>query len=259
MREDARIYIIGHRPVDYGIWNNDLYQPIQVGNNEDFCDIRDNTGDNIAEWNPIYAENTALYWIWKNRPEGLRYVGVCQYRRRLEFKEDFDFDELFKDFDVVAGMPLMQFPSVLHQYAACHSPMDISRLNYIIEREYPEYLDSFTKYIGEGRFLFYSNGFVMRAEDFDRYCEFLFGICDRFREENGWDTPEIAEERIDQEIDEGYRRGKDGHIGSDGKGGNGYQHQILGFLSERILTLFICHNFAHNKTYCLPYTKYEGV
>ena len=48
MRKDARIYIVGHKPVEYGIWDNDLYQPIQVGTNEDFCNVRDNTGDNIV-------------------------------------------------------------------------------------------------------------------------------------------------------------------------------------------------------------------
>ncbi len=259
MREDARIYVIGHRPVEYGLWDNSLYTPLQVGNNEDFCDLRDNTGDNIADWNFLYAENTGLYWIWKNRPAGLKYIGICQYRRRLEFPEDFDFDTLFKDYDVVAGMPIMQFPNVLWQYSNCHSPMDIGRLNFIIEREWPEYLDDFDTHIAKGNFLFFANGFIMKAEDFDRYCEFLFSICDRFKEENGWETPEITKEKIDQEIEEGYRRDVDGHNGSDRKGGNGYQHQVLGFISERVLTLFICHNFAHNKTYCLPYTKYENV
>ena len=259
MRKDARIYIVGHKPVEYGIWDNDLYQPIQVGTNEDFSNVRDNTGDNIACWNELYAENTALYWIWKNRPKDLKYIGICQYRRRLEFDEDFDFDELFESYDVVSCMPLMMFPSVMHQYAYCHSPLDMKLLSFIIEREYPEYLDSFSKFIADGWFLFNSNGFIMRAEDFDRYCEFLFSICDRFREEKGWDTPEIAKEKIDQEIMSGQRRGDDGHVGDERKGGNGYQRQVLGFLSERILTLFICHNFAHKRTYCLPYTTFEGV
>ena len=262
-REDARIYIIFHRAVEYGLWeDNALYSPLQVGFDVRFLstEVRDSDSpESIAEWNGLYAENTGIYWIWKNRPAGLKYVGNCQYRRRLEFGEDFDFDGLFKDYDVIAASPLIVFPNLALQYMRCHSTGDLPIVRDIIEEEYPEYLSDFDQYIMSGRFIFYSNGFVMRSEDYDRYCEFLFNILERFKEIKGWNTPQEAILKIDQEIADGKRAGIDGHIGTDNKEGNGYQHQVPAFLSERLLSLFIRHNFEPNKIYLKPYTKYENI
>ena len=63
--KEVQIYIIGHKEVDYGYWDNSIYTPLQVGGGmyKQFLPLRDNTGDNIAEWNPIYAENTGIYWL----------------------------------------------------------------------------------------------------------------------------------------------------------------------------------------------------
>ena len=34
----------------------------------------------------------------------------------------------------------------------------------------------YDKYIKKGPNLYYSNGFIMKAEDYDRYCEFLYQV-----------------------------------------------------------------------------------
>ena len=258
-REDARIYVLSHKPVEYGLPDNTLYRPLQVGSGEPFTELRDDAGDNIAAWNFLYAETTGTYSIWRNRPRHLRYVGQCQYRRRLEFEEDHDFEGLFKDYDVVACMPVVVVPSVGQQYFRCHSAGDMSLLRVIIEQQCPEYLQDFDQCIMSGRFLFYSNGFVMRSGDFDRYCEWLFNILDHFKQEKGWSTPEEAKEKIDQEIACGDRNGYNGHVGNEGEDSNRYQRQVCGFLTERLLTLWLRHNFEPNKIYCKKYTSYEGV
>lgn len=248
-RNDARIYIIAHKPVDYGIWDNALYTPVQVGYGERFLENRDDEcPGSISTLNNYYAETTGLYWAWKTHPRDAKYIGVCQYRRRLEFPEDQDFDELFGGVGVIAAEPL-PFPVYL-QYCMCHSRKDVEEAGEIICELFPEYEESFGKYILNGRKLYYSNGFVMRAEDFDRYCEWLFQILGEIRRRRGWNTPERVEADITAEIAEGKRNPSKSV---------GYQSQVGGFLSERLLTLFILHNFKDNEIMHVPYHKYEGV
>lgn len=73
------IYCVTHKPVEL---DNTGVTTIQVGESEQqFCDFRDNSGDNIARYNPVLSELTAHYWIWKNRRSDI--VGMCHYRRYL--------------------------------------------------------------------------------------------------------------------------------------------------------------------------------
>ena len=127
-RNDIKGYIFCHKPVEYGIWDNSLYTPLEVGAalRDNHCaELRDNTGDNVSDWNEILAENSGIYWIWKNKPESAKYILNCQYRRRLLFEEDTDFDKIFSKFDVIVPQPLKVLYGLQVQYIACHSRMDI--------------------------------------------------------------------------------------------------------------------------------------
>ena len=105
-REDIQIYELAYNKVKYGLWDNALYTPLQCcadRSNTDVCELKDNTGENISSKNFYYCETTGTYWIWKNAPE-TKYVGQCQYRRRLEFKEDFDFDTIFDKHKIINAL-----------------------------------------------------------------------------------------------------------------------------------------------------------
>jgi len=250
-RKDIEGYIFCHKPVPYGVWDNKLYTPLEVGAalREPLFELRDNTGDNISALNVYYAENTGAYWIWKHHSKEAEYILQCQYRRRLEFDEDLDFCQFFKDYDIIVASPLMLLKtSVYGQYAECHSEDDIKLVEDIIKDKFPEYSESFERYIKFGTFLFYSNGFVMRAEHYDRYAEWLFSILDEFRYRKGWDT----EEQILADISTDIKRKK-----RPGTRGARYQAQVGGFLSERLLTLYILHNFDKKRIMCRDYKKFE--
>ncbi len=250
-RKDIEGYIFCHKLVPYGVWDNKLYTPLEVGAalREPLFELRDNTGENISALNVFYAENTGSYWIWKHHSKEAKYILQCQYRRRLEFDEDLDFCQFFKDYDVIVASPLMLLNTPIYQqYANCHSEEDIRLVEEIIKEKFPEYSESFERYIKFGSFLFYSNGFVMRSEDYDRYAEWLFAILDEFRYRKGWDT----EERILADISTEIKRKK-----RPGTRGARYQAQLGGFLSERLLTLYILHNFDKKRIMCRDYKKFE--
>ncbi len=77
------------------IIKNTIITPIQTGRaiaEEIFSEmIGDDTGDNISELNPYYAELTAQYWAWKNYDKlgNPDYIGFMHYRRHFVFNEDY--------------------------------------------------------------------------------------------------------------------------------------------------------------------------
>ena len=245
----TRIWIIGHRETTEPYWDNELYQPIQVGSGRTFLPVRDDTGDNIAKWNRLYCEMTGVYWIWKNA-ELPSFVGICQYRRRLKFGSAEEVEKVFESFDAIAAEPLKMGMSPYKQYAACHNSGDIELTEKIIREKYPEYAKGFDRYIKNGNTLFYSNGVVLRREDFLDYCGFYFGFAEEFRKRKGWDTPDKAVADIEAEMIRGERRKPRGL---------GYQSLVLGFLSERLLTLFLLTRFGVKRIKTVKYEKYEGI
>lgn len=247
-RQDAQIYVYNHKPLDYGVWDNALYTPLEVGAfyREPYMEqMRDNAErDNISAANPLFAENTGLYFVWKHCNPS-EFKGVCQYRRRLEFPYDFDFRKAFKDYDAIACVPLNV--SVRAQYSGCHCPQDMEILEMVVKGLYPDYADAWDKYINNGTKLYYSAGLVMRTEDFDAYCEWLFKILFKFVEAAGWYSLDDVHKTVAKQIKEGKRR--------DARG-EGYQMQVCGFLQERLMTLYLKRNC---KVFEMPYTLFEGL
>ncbi len=233
------IYILGHKPVPYGFWEEYPYIPLQVGNGEPFLPLRDNVGDNISGLNGVYAENTGIYWVWKHSKADI--VGQCQYRRRIRVPEN-----AFETYDAVVSKSL-KLSNVRHQYSTCHSKLDVDLAEKIIKEKYPEYFSAW-KSVMDGRYLHYSNSFVMRRELYDGYCEFLFSFLSDFFALKVQDTGKDIESAVQEEID--------AHKRSSARGFK-YQLQIGGFLSERLFTVWLKKNVPDDKVLEVPYVLME--
>lgn len=225
------IFEIGFKPLEYGYWNNPPYVPLQVGFGEDFLPLRDNIGENIAEWNGVYSENTGIYWVWKHCADDI--VGVCQYRRRIKVPE-----KAFDRYDVVVSKALTLRVPVKDQYELFHGKYDWDIVKEIIRKKYPEYIPMYGQVIERGYKLHHSNCFVMRRELFSSYCGFLFDVLGEFFKAKGWNTPQEAKRGVTREIN---RRARHNARGVD------YQCLIGGFLSERLLTLWLAQNVPDSK------------
>lgn len=242
--DKCKIYILAHKPVEYGIPEDSVLTPLQVGDNEAFLKLRDDTGDNISALNPLYAETTGTYWVWKNAPR-TKYVGIMQYRRRFPYDENTDFEGIFNEYEVVAPKPL-EFPSVRYQYSISHCGGDIDLLQQIINDRYPQ-LKGKVKEILDSNKLYYANSFIMKYEDFNEYCKFIFDILGEYRKRKGWENSDMALEDINEEMLMGKRNGTRGLR---------YQGQVLGFLAERLLTIFLITHFKKIKEE--PFVLMEG-
>lgn len=245
MGKDIKILVSCHKPSSFV--DNPLLQPIEVG-----CDtrkkhpenmLRDNTGENISEKNPMYCELTAQYWAWKNLDAD--YYGFFHYRRYMNFSEKHylvdgwqnviedkitpravrkyawtedamrkvieDCDLVITEEKNVAKMPDHN-KSVYEQYKHGHSLniRDLELVRKIIAEKYPEYTEDFNAYL-KGETTCLCNMYIMKKELFEAYMPWLFDILAEFEKRADMSNYSV----------EGYR--------------------TPGHLAERLLTLYYLH------------------
>lgn len=237
-----KIFVVTHK--ENSPLKNNLFIPFQVGTNQTISQniIRDNTLDNISNKNSNYCELTATFWIWKNIKD-VEYVGICHYRRYFNFFNPFynlkpsaqkkiintDFKKtktflsdpkklqkkitsILKEYDIILTKPYrFKKKNLTQHYCDDHRKEDWDLTKTIIVEKYPEYKESITKYLDEGVLFHMGNMMICSKEKFDAYQTWLFSIL--FELESKIEVPK------DQ-----------------------YQARIFGFISERLLNLYVYHN-----------------
>ena len=271
--KNVKIYSLCYEKKNFPFLDNEVITPLQVGaaNGTNVCGLKDNVGDNISSGNYFYIENTGTYWIWKNVKDA-KYKGQMQYRRPLSgVTPEMNFEEVFTNYDVITCEPfhhpshktptkeepmIISADTVEQGYAFSNCLDDLLILEMAVKMYYPDYADDYDKYIKKGPNLYYSNGFIMKAEDYDRYCEFLFNCLNGYLMLADIKSEKDLVEHVKYNLEVGkyqrypdYRRVPTEAIK--------WQCSIGGFLSERLWTLWLQHNFSDDKVLKLPYIKME--
>ena len=232
------VYVITHKIFQDEIINNQGYRVLHVGQNGN-CKtyyLRDDTGDNISEKNPHYCELTGLYWMWKNVQEATSdIIGLVHYRRFFTYRVDdimytyfgkkpriLTLEEVYKQldaYDIILPIPEKIFRTVSRFYRDHHNPDVLVIVRRIIEKRYPEYIESFDNVMAE-HYFYYGNMFITRKKVLDHYCSWLFSIME-----------EVEESMIGEEITDSY------------------QARVYGFVAERLLQVWVEHNRLKIKTF----------
>lgn len=214
------IYIATHKK--FNVPNLNGYCALQVGaeGKEKYGYLRDNIGNHISGKNANYCELTGLYWIWKNTDDS--YKGLVHYRRYFgrnnlsnEISDICSYEYLLnclKSVDIV--LPYVEYfkqnakeEILLH----CCTEEIFDKLRQIIETKYPDYIETYDRYFNENKASLFNMLFCKR-EIFDAYCEWLFSIL--FVLEKQVDLAKL----------------------------NTYQQRLYGFLSERLLNVWVIKN-----------------
>ena len=224
-------YVLWYEYPEYGIESNSLWVPLQCGaeltGNYRDDSLRDNTGDNISNWNQAYAELTGIYWTWRNRKSD--YVLFNQYRRRWEnLHPGFNPKKFFDDYDAMAT-PCIVPTSVEWQFRHFHSDEMYELMKSTVLEMHPDYQKSWIQHIENNQLLYYSNGMFFRWRDFDAYCNFLFPILDAIRVKLGWNTPEDIDKPL-----------------------------LFGYISERLYTLWLKHRYTDRRIFKNAYNRLEN-
>ena len=241
MAKDLSIYVFTYKKPSFDIIEDETHIPVQVGafyTKEDVCKTKDDTLDNISEKNPLYSELTGLYWVWKNRGKN-KYVGCEHYRRHFDLTEA-EIKEILSNNEIILPRKYaLNAKSVEEFHRVFHNINDLKLCEDIIYDLYPEYKDSYEKYIKNSNLLYIANSFVTTSENFNNLCDFLFTIFFEFEKRKGFIT-----------IDEWRAYVKESNIQicppdhkNNGLTWEDYQLRIFGFLAERLLTLYVLHNF----------------
>ena len=238
-RTDIQIYELVYSKCDFGLWDNELYTPLQCGasyTKTNVCEQKDNDGDdNISEMNFYYSETTGTYWIWKNAPR-TKYIGQCQYRRRLQFDTDFDFDSVLDGkHTIIVNRPICIARTLLRQLEVCHPQISNDLITESIKETSPRYLQYYDVVMKNGHNLFFSSSYVMRWEYFDDYCSFLFPVLQTYAEK----TNSFDREYLRTYVTGVYNM----NLSVLGKKPISYHMLLGGFIQERLFTVWLLANF----------------
>lgn len=185
---------------------------IQVGaalTDQTVSALKDDNGDNISDKNKEYCELTALYWIWKNDISD--FAGLGHYRRHFDLNEEMIERLGNSDIDVILTIPILNFPSVRNIYENDHLIEDWDIMLQVLRELHPDYYDSALE-LQEGIYYYAYNMFIARKEIFDEYCAWLFPVL--------FECEKRCKPRDDK-----------------------YQARYIGFLAERLLSIFFIHNW----------------
>lgn len=220
--KECTFFVVTHKTFDVPKITN--YFPIVVGNHNVNLEnaYYDNSGDNISIKNPNYCELTALYWIWKNyRTDG--YIGICHYRRYFirnrfiknekGFLTSNDVEKILNKYDIILASPWGWLDMTVKQWflSTDGKEKDLLELRNVIKELYPEYIEDYDE-VMDGYMASYLNMMVSSKKWFNEYCQWLFSILFEL------------EKRIDIS---GY---------------TALEARIFGFLSERLLNVWVKHN-----------------
>lgn len=226
---NIKILVATHK--NYRMPEDAMYLPIHAGKEISSLSLPfsgDNTGEHISSKNPHYCELTVLYWAWKNLDAD--YIGLAHYRRHFVakkpfffWKDKFRFILTSKEAEALLHQNDILLPKKRNyvietnysQFIHAHPEESLKKTKEIVQKRYPDYLPYFETVMNRTsahRF----NMFIMKREIFHQYADWLFSILSEL--EQGLDTSEY----------------------------DAYNQRIYGFISERLLDVFIEKN---NLTY----------
>lgn len=259
----AHIYIMYYKPGRI-LPLGEFYQPLFCGQfegKEKLEGLKDDQGENISAKNEFYSELTGTYWAWKNTHQDI--VGVCHYRRyftaqpepwyfKIKYLITHPFKiqkgpnpliytnnvkkylprilseeeaiEILSDHDIVLPTARRFRYSIHTHYSKYHHIRDMQIVTEILQEKFPDYLDSWEKVLA-GNVLYANNMFILKNELFQEFMAWCFEILFEFEK---------------RENLESYQ---------------GYQRRILGFVAERLLTLWVSHKNLKIKEVKLIYFK----
>ncbi len=215
----ARIYIISHKKCEFPI--PDGYAPIQAGaaTNVPAYKLTDATGDNISSLNPYYCELTAQYWVWKNAKSDV--VGFVHYRRFFYNKKYSSSaanilslsqaESLLENFDCILPEPLQLRRTVWEEFARYHNEEDLALAKRAACPEGSNYARQFECLMRSRSFAPW-NMYIMKWDVFDAYMSWLFPALEYVRKQ------------------------------VDISGYDSYNKRLLGFISERLLNVWVDGN-----------------
>lgn len=196
----VKVIIATHKK--YQMPNDSMYIPLHVGasGKESIGYQRDDEGENISDMNPSFCELTGLYWAWKNI--NADYIGLAHYRRHFSMhKRDSLWDSVLTYDDLKSHLERISvitpnkrryyIETLYSHYEHTHYVSQLDETRKIIDKQCPEYLDSFDKIVRR-RWGYMFNMMIMERGMLNDYCSWLFPILFELKERVGKDAEGLS-------------------------------------------------------------------
>lgn len=245
--KDLDIFILGYKAFEPKV-SNPTYKIVDGGQEEFETQLQkfiDTDGDSISSLNGFYSELTYIYWIWKNYPLK-KYVGFCHYRRYFTFFDEIpNMDEIFQEYDIILPRTYKTTRSMYNQYKSCHNVNDLVTCMGIVKVLYPDYMDDVHTCVYDDKAFYTNNCFIMKREDFLKYCEFIFTVLQNYLQFKKLNNMEDIQKMVEENSNDYLKkRSPNSEVW--------YQCRIGGFLAERLLTWWVKHNFDPQRIKIIP-------
>lgn len=261
--QDLKIYIMYYKKGQI-LPLEEYYSPVYCGQfpgKAGLKGFKDDAGEEISAKNPFYSELTGIYWVWKNTKQDL--TGICHYRRYFTIQEEpwhlrlkyfllhpFKFQwgpnpliytsnvgkysswvltegqakEIFSAYQIILPRARKVRYSIERHYAKYHDRGDLDLITRLLADRCPDFLPTWSQVL-QGNTLYANNMFVLPSGPYEEFMEWWFGMLFAFEQ-----ASELSR----------YQ---------------GYQQRVLGFVAERLLTLWVFHQQLIIKELPLIYFK----
>ena len=242
LNNNTIIFIVAHKDFNNSL-KNQIYKiladdPTQLKNNYSIQILYANKGK-LFKKRKSYAEMSKLYYayeLYKNGTLSSKYVGLNHYRRYFDFLDEIpDFDKIFESYDIILPYKSFFNVSLEFQYCSAHLCKVLHEIINIIKELKPEYYQTAIESLNAMDGYFY-NIFIMKKEDFFKYCEFIYDIFFEFDRRHNFASDKDIINYLESFLP---------------KENATFQIRIQGFLSERLSTIFFKHNFKRIKYFPL--------
>ena len=239
--QSLKIFIMTHKD-----FKNYRYNPIYSIVADDNSELKNKYNLDIIYANRgklfnmsrAYSEMSKLYYIYelyKNGTYSSRYVGLNHYRRYFKFTDIIpNLKDIFKNYDVILNKAYIIKGNMKEQFCKLHDCKKYDEIIDIIKDIRPEYYETALKTSNKKK-VYFCNLFIMKKEDFLKYCEFMYDILFEFDKRNGYKSDGDL-----LKYSKTLYKNEDMQL---------YQSRLQAFLSERISNIFYYHHFKRIKTF----------
>ena len=231
MKDNIKIFICTHKDFEPPV-KDKAYSVVNSN------DIRDLTVLPLDDG--FYSELYHIKYVVDNIKLP-KYIGFCHYRRYFSFLDRIpDMDEEFKISDCLVAKPIESEHTVMKMYELFHNKEDLEIIGDIIKRYYKNYCEAYQNFTN-GNIMVPCNMFIMKRKDFKEYCNFVFGVLDKYLKIVGTDIDKRIEDNKEKYLKNIAIQGFEQNMTPE------YQRRIGGFLGERLTNIFLMKKFKKMK------------
>ena len=229
---------------DNDIKNYSWLKWIKIENKEE---IFQNRGNYWYELNKMWAAATQI--------KLKDYIGFLHPRQRfITTLDTYDVPSIFKKYDIIVPTSVQNRGTIYNHYQHFLRISDLDLALDIMDELFPEYHKTADKVLSKPDF-YRCNTFIMKKNDFLSWTDFQFKILFEYTKRMGFDNLEIITRHIQEHITEfgNFKlMEKPNHFNSIS-----YLGATVGHLSERLLNIWVHHQYKTDKIFEVPLLEGE--